>query len=164
MTTWISVNLPLFPSKAREFHHPESMYTTIVLSCGTTWREACDAHSKKTKEILAREGKNLRDHNFYDLSEGARAEINTSNAKLNELFEELNTFPEMKELVARNKQLWEEYEASYFGNKMAVGMLLEFEDGQRLLVGDILKDGSMEGGEGSETRIVTRFTMIQIPE
>jgi hypothetical protein len=59
-----------------------------------------------------------------------------------------------------------DFRSQFFSSQLEVGMLIEFADGTRLLVGDVSKDGCW-GGEHEAAQpedIVVRFCMVSLPE
>ncbi len=169
MTTWTTVNLPwaesapiidLLPPE------PTAPFQRRDLCDGVTWEEFDSNHYSKQRAIWDREGIEPGP-GHQELSHGARNEIELNRLARLEVLQRIWETPEMLAWCVECQKIREAHKASYFSNKIEVGMLLEFADGKRLLVGDMASDGTLGGCcrvDVEEGAIVVRYTRVTLPE
>lgn len=169
MATWTTVNLPWnLPSSHRYPilpERPEAPFWRRDLCEGMTWGEYLAAHDEKQRVIWAREG--IQPGGHSGLSEAAKNEIEANRVASSEVLARIMATPEMIAWSAECDRIRKEHEASYFSNKVEVGMLIEFKDGTRLLVGDMASDGTLGGCcpvDVEEDAFVVRYTYVELPE
>lgn len=160
MTTWITVNLPW----SRDFEPPDPPFTEEMRAwCGgKTYGELYEEYHQKTLLVYAKEGLKL----FGPLSPEGVALVEEYDRITSELFERIEDTPERVAYEAHCERLREEHELTYFKNKLKVGMLIEFADGRRLLVGDMNQYATLAGccpEDISDDAIVVRFCMLEMP-
>lgn len=154
MSSWIVVNLPWSPPPFHEPDPPDLTEKIKALLGGLTFHELVNQISRKNAALWEQAKKSPAEGaRFSDLSPEVVDQIQANSQELARARRAIESLPESIEHQEILAQLRREHAKTHFSSQVEVGMLLELQDGTRILVGGLVGDQNQNSWDLGEIDI-----------